>query len=135
MSAYWQGLTGKAAEWAIYKQKSHWWVREKAMKLIEALVDEGEEAMMLIKALVNENWPPKGVSWYNRLRLKNIQTQNAWEMFKKGVFGHILPLWSQFWGSFALKISGSATSKFVALWCPALYNTRQTTWMHSYQNI
>jgi hypothetical protein len=23
MSAYWQGLTGKAAEWAIYKQKSH----------------------------------------------------------------------------------------------------------------
>jgi hypothetical protein len=24
MSAYWQGLTGKAAEWAVHKQSSHW---------------------------------------------------------------------------------------------------------------
>jgi hypothetical protein len=55
MSAYWQGLTGKAAEWAMHKQKSHQQVREEVMKSIEALVDEGEEAMTLIEALIDEN--------------------------------------------------------------------------------
>jgi len=38
MAAYWQGLTGKVAEWAVCQQKSHQWVREGAMELIEAVV-------------------------------------------------------------------------------------------------
>ena len=40
MEAYQQGLTGKAAEWAVHQQKSHWWVGEQAMMAIEAVVDK-----------------------------------------------------------------------------------------------
>ena len=40
MDAYHQGLTGKAAEWAVTKQKSHWQAGEKVMKLIEHTVDK-----------------------------------------------------------------------------------------------
>jgi len=39
MAAYREGLTGKAAEWAVRKQKSHRRAGEQAMKLIEAVVD------------------------------------------------------------------------------------------------
>jgi len=39
MLAYCQGLTGKAAEWAVQKQKAHRWVGKKAMESIEAVVD------------------------------------------------------------------------------------------------
>ena len=38
MDTYCQGLTGKAAEWAITKQKSHQWAGEK--KLIEDTIDK-----------------------------------------------------------------------------------------------
>ena len=40
MEAYWQGLTGKAAKWAVCQQKSHWQVREQAITAIEAVVDK-----------------------------------------------------------------------------------------------
>jgi hypothetical protein len=36
-SAYWQGLTGKAAEWAVKKQRSHRAVSERARVAIESL--------------------------------------------------------------------------------------------------
>jgi len=39
MAAYHEGLTGKAAEWAVQKQKSHRQAGEQVMKLIEAVVD------------------------------------------------------------------------------------------------
>jgi len=39
MLAYREGLTGKAAEWAVQKQKAHRRVRKKAMESIEAVVD------------------------------------------------------------------------------------------------
>ncbi|KXN91836.1 hypothetical protein AN958_11655 [Leucoagaricus sp. SymC.cos] len=38
MSAYHQGLTGKAAEWAVRKQKGHWKVSQGAMMHIETIV-------------------------------------------------------------------------------------------------
>jgi len=38
MDAYCGGLTGKAAEWAVRKQRSHRWVGEQAMKSIETNV-------------------------------------------------------------------------------------------------
>ncbi|KXN86542.1 hypothetical protein AN958_09952 [Leucoagaricus sp. SymC.cos] len=38
MSAYCQGLTGKAAEWAVCKQKGHWAVSHSAMMHIKAIV-------------------------------------------------------------------------------------------------
>ncbi|KXN88383.1 hypothetical protein AN958_07392, partial [Leucoagaricus sp. SymC.cos] len=38
MSAYHQGLTGKAAEWAVHKQKGHWAVSHSAMMHIKAIV-------------------------------------------------------------------------------------------------
>jgi len=39
MDAYRQGLTGKAAEWAVWKQKLHWRVRQGAMMSIEAVLN------------------------------------------------------------------------------------------------
>ena len=39
MSAYRQGLTGKAAEWAVRKQKSHRRVGQQAMMSIEAIMN------------------------------------------------------------------------------------------------
>jgi len=39
MLAYCEGLTGKAAEWAVQKQKAHRRVGKKAMESIEAVVD------------------------------------------------------------------------------------------------
>jgi hypothetical protein len=39
MDAYRQGLTGKAAKWAVYKQKSHWKVGQQAMASIEAVLN------------------------------------------------------------------------------------------------
>ena len=39
MSAYRRGLTGKAAEWAVRQQKSHRRVGQRAMMLIEAIVN------------------------------------------------------------------------------------------------
>ena len=38
ISAYWRGLTGKAAEWAVRQQRSHQRVGQQAMMSIEALV-------------------------------------------------------------------------------------------------
>jgi len=39
MSAYRMGLTGKAAEWAVKKQKQHCQVSHRAMMSIEAVLD------------------------------------------------------------------------------------------------
>jgi hypothetical protein len=39
MAAYRQGLTGKAADWAVHKQKSHWKVGERAMSFIKAVLN------------------------------------------------------------------------------------------------
>jgi len=39
MDAYQQGLTGKAAEWAIRKQKSHRRVGQRAMMAIKAVLN------------------------------------------------------------------------------------------------
>jgi len=39
MDAYWQGLIGKAANWAIWKQKAHQRVGQAAMMLIEAVLN------------------------------------------------------------------------------------------------
>jgi hypothetical protein len=39
MSAYRQGLTGKAAEWAVQKQKQHRAVSQSAMAALDAVVD------------------------------------------------------------------------------------------------
>ena len=39
MSAYRMGLTGKAAEWAVKKQKGHRQVSHSAMMSIEAVLD------------------------------------------------------------------------------------------------
>ena len=39
MAAYRVGLTGKAAEWAVYKQKSHQRVGPQAMMSVAALVN------------------------------------------------------------------------------------------------
>ena len=39
MSAYRMGLTGKAAEWAVRKQKQHRQVSHRAMMSIEAVLD------------------------------------------------------------------------------------------------
>ena len=39
MAAYRQGLTGKAAEWAVRKQKSHRKIGKGAMLLIEAVLN------------------------------------------------------------------------------------------------
>jgi len=39
MDAYQQGLTGKAAEWAVRKQKSHRRVGQQAMMSIEAVLN------------------------------------------------------------------------------------------------
>jgi len=38
MSAYRMGLTGKAAEWAVHKQKQHCQVSQRAMMAIEAVL-------------------------------------------------------------------------------------------------
>jgi len=38
MSAYWQGLTGKVAEWAVHQQKSHQHIGEQVMRSIDAVV-------------------------------------------------------------------------------------------------
>ena len=38
MQAYCQGLTGKVAEWAMWKQKSHRWAGQQAMDSMEAVV-------------------------------------------------------------------------------------------------
>lgn len=40
MSVYHLGLTGKAAVWAVRKQKQHWQVSKTAMMLIDAVVHE-----------------------------------------------------------------------------------------------
>jgi hypothetical protein len=42
MEAYHEGLTGKAAEWAVQKQKSHWQAGEKVMASIKG--DQGSQA-------------------------------------------------------------------------------------------
>ena len=39
MDAYQKGLTGKAAEWAVKKQKSHKRVSQQAMASIEAVLN------------------------------------------------------------------------------------------------
>jgi len=39
MDAYRMGLTGKAAEWVVHKQKSHWRVGQHAMLSIEAVLN------------------------------------------------------------------------------------------------
>ena len=39
MDTYQQGLTGRAAEWAVQKQKAHWRVGQGAMMLIEAVLN------------------------------------------------------------------------------------------------
>jgi hypothetical protein len=39
MDTYWQGLTGKAAEWAIHQQKSHQQVGQGAMMAIKAILN------------------------------------------------------------------------------------------------
>jgi len=39
MDAYRWGLTGKAAEWAVHKQKSHQKVGQQAMASIEAVLN------------------------------------------------------------------------------------------------
>jgi len=39
MDVYRQGLSGKAAEWAICKQKSHWKVGQWAIASIEAVLN------------------------------------------------------------------------------------------------
>jgi hypothetical protein len=39
MDAYRQGLTGKAAEWAVHKQKSHRQVGQQAMMALEAVLN------------------------------------------------------------------------------------------------
>jgi hypothetical protein len=38
MSAYWLGLTGKAAEWSVQKQKQHGQVSQCALMSIEAVL-------------------------------------------------------------------------------------------------
>ena len=40
MDAYRHSLTGKAADWAVHKQKSHQQVGQAAMMLIEAIVNQ-----------------------------------------------------------------------------------------------
>ncbi|KXN83325.1 hypothetical protein AN958_01561, partial [Leucoagaricus sp. SymC.cos] len=40
MSAYHIGLTGKAAVWAVHKQKGHHAVSQSAMMLLDAIVDQ-----------------------------------------------------------------------------------------------
>jgi len=39
MDTYQQGLTGKAAKWAVRQQKSHWRVGQGAMMAIEAILN------------------------------------------------------------------------------------------------
>jgi hypothetical protein len=39
MDAYWRGLTGRAAEWAVQKQKSHHRVGLQAMMSIDAVLN------------------------------------------------------------------------------------------------
>jgi hypothetical protein len=39
MDAYRQGLTGKAADWAVWKQKSHRKIGQRAMMSIEAVLN------------------------------------------------------------------------------------------------
>jgi len=39
MDAYQRGLTGKAAEWAVHKQKSHRRVGQQAMHPIDAVLN------------------------------------------------------------------------------------------------
>ncbi|KIK53498.1 hypothetical protein GYMLUDRAFT_178796, partial [Collybiopsis luxurians FD-317 M1] len=41
MSAYQLGFTGKAAEWAVQKQKQHWPVSVQAMMQIESVLNTG----------------------------------------------------------------------------------------------
>jgi len=39
MDAYRTSLTGKAAEWAIHKQKSHRWISEQAIMSVDAILN------------------------------------------------------------------------------------------------
>ena len=39
MSAYWLGLTGKAAKWAVRKQRQHRQVSQRAMMAIDAVLN------------------------------------------------------------------------------------------------
>lgn len=39
MDAYWQGLTGKAAEWAVQKQRSHHRVGPQVMMSVGAILN------------------------------------------------------------------------------------------------
>ena len=38
MSAYWLGLTGKAADWAVHEQKQHHSVSQAAMMALESIL-------------------------------------------------------------------------------------------------
>jgi len=75
MDAYQHGLTGKAAEWAVRKQKSHRRV--------------GSGATMSIAAVMNQNWSqtyPKGVYNFQKLASKIVQTQKSMGETRKGCF-------------------------------------------------
>ena len=63
-----QGLTGKAAKWAVCQQKSHWCI--------------SEQAMMSIDAVLNTNWPLKGYFEYKFSDQKIVQTQKSWKHFE-----------------------------------------------------
>jgi len=114
MDAYRQGLTGKAADWAVRKQKSH-------RKI-------GQHAMMSIEAVLNTNWPHQGHKKNIFLDQKIILTEISWEKPAEVSFGHFQPPWEWIWHPFVPQKSRSGTSKFVNFGCPALYtNTYQMT--------
>jgi hypothetical protein len=77
MDAYRQGLTGKAADWAVQKQKSHRKV--------------GQGAMMSIEAVLNTNSPHMGHKKYISLVQKIVPTEISWEKPAEVGFGHIQP--------------------------------------------
>jgi len=77
MDAYQQGLTGKAAEWAVQKQKSHQRV--------------GQGAMMSIEAVLNWDYPKHDTLYSKILGPEIVQNGKAWEKQEEGVFGRFQP--------------------------------------------
>jgi hypothetical protein len=77
MDAYQHGLTGKAADWAVWKQKAHRQVRQ--------------AAMMSIEAVINQETPHKGHIKVEILPQKIVPTKNSWEKSSKVGFGRFQP--------------------------------------------
>ena len=104
---YQQGLTGKAAEWAVNKQKS-------TQKIPERLDNRPWW-------VVQYKLTPQGHIEIKLLVQKIVPTENIVGKPAKTGFGCFQPPWEWFQHPFVPKKSRSGTSKIVDFACPALY--------------